>query len=234
MRSRPDGARLRRSTRCPTVPLLTVAAALLPGVALAHLPHDNVRAFAAGAGPWCLLADPSGTSLLLRSDDGGATFSMVGGPPVADRPKAVASLDDGTLVLLGHTRYWWTSDDAQTWQSAPLPGNVGMLSGGEALILAGDGGAWTGQPGDPAPGPSGSVVAITDGGVLVYGDGSTTTVDGDGGIDGPGVSDVSAAVSIDDALYVGTGSGSVWRHAGADGPNRQQIWGTRPDSRTWL
>lgn len=202
--------------------------ALLVGLASAHLPHDNVRAVAAplvgdpagdptgdgGGTPWWLLADPSGTALLLRSDDDGHTFGMVGGEPVADHPLALGRLDDGALVVLGHTRYWWSRDEGATWASAPLPGEVDQLRGGAQLVLAGPDGLWTGAPGALDLVVTGEIVALADGpaGVVVV-DAQGAVWDGTAWTDGPGVSDASTIVAVEAALYVGTRSGSVWRHA---------------------
>jgi hypothetical protein len=112
--------------------------------ALAHVPHDTVVALAPdldGSRPWYLLLDAH-TPMLLRSGDGGASFDSMGGAPLGDAPTDLARLDDGTLVLLGATELWWTSDGA-SWSHAPVPGDLDLLaSEGDDLLLGGGGGLW--------------------------------------------------------------------------------------------
>lgn len=197
---------------------------LLAGPAHAHLPHDIVEALAAPAAlddsePWFLVADPSSVDLLLRSDDGGLSWQMVGGPPVVDELTDAARLVGGSTALLGEARLWWT-DDGQSWSQQELrPGFTMIEARGEVLVVAGPDGIAALRPDQTptweldvpvkhlAPGPAGLAAVDDDGGIWV---------DEDGWVD-LGMADAQAisAVATDTAVYAGTRDGRVLRWTGA-------------------
>lgn len=181
---------------------------LLPA-ALAHVPHDQVVAVAAGAGaPWYVVLQPGQISLLLRSDDAGETWTYVGGPPTADELVAAATLSDGTPVLLGTSRYWWVEEDE--WQSEALPGAVSLAAvDGEALLLAGEGGVWAGAPGALEQERDDPIFALSEGMAL---DSTGGVLTRDGGIwtDLPGPGREAAVAWSPEGPLVGDRDGAVW------------------------
>ena len=88
--------------------------------------------------------------LFARSDDSGRTWSFVGGPVLAEQPRGLATLDDGTLVALTDEQIWWTVD-REAWSTSPLPGRVDLIRGGALLRLAGAGRARRPRPGRRPP-----------------------------------------------------------------------------------
>lgn len=121
----------------------------LAALAAAHLPHDPVTAVAVpsgGAGPWFMVANPSVQSLILRSDDRGRTWAMVGGEPAQDPLAGVAWLDDGTLVVWAPDRLWWSVDQGASWNAVSPPATVEAGAGGATLRLATADGLWAGHP----------------------------------------------------------------------------------------
>ena len=184
-------------------------------LAYAHVPHDTVRAFGATPGPWWLLADPSSTRLLLRSDDRGATYTMVGGEPIADLPNQLTTLDDGTVVLLGEQAYWWSADEGNTWSHADRPVGATLLTGGPTVVLAGPGGLWEGAPGALVASLSDLAISVLGRERVAVTSGGDVQIDVGGGwthLEGPGVADASAVTTDGTVVYVGTHTGAVWRY----------------------
>lgn len=197
---------------------------LLVAVALAHVPHDNVWILAAPRDldpsvPWLAVYDSAHVVNLLRSDDGGTTWSMIAGDPVMDELLAGGMLDDGTAVLLAADRWWWSIDGGESWTEEALPGAVETVWAADVLWLAGDDGVFRVEPGGASthelsgvavhrlgPGP----VAVTDSD-HVYRRGSTGTWSDQGS---PG-SGLTAAAWGGGRLYAGNDAGSVWYRSGS-------------------
>lgn len=191
---------------------------LLVSLAHAHIPHDNTRsaAGATGGGAWWLLGDPQGIRVLLRSTDRGTTFASVGGPSIADNPDKVTALDDGTGVVLGTTRYWWSADGT-TWDDEALPGANTIVLGGDELLLGGLDGVWEGTPGAMSLTLDTQAVIGGPGPTLVdlrrrvwWKDAGAWTSTGL-----PADADPSAVAGDGTDLYVGGHDGLVWHYDGA-------------------
>ncbi|MFZ5481614.1 MAG: hypothetical protein ACOZNI_32930 [Myxococcota bacterium] len=186
---------------------------ILATAALAHVPHDTVRALAApadldAATPWLAVADPQDVHLLLRSENGGGRWDMVGGEPLADELRDATQLPDGTDVLLADGVLWWRAGEG--WESGATPDDVRLLDrDGPVLLLGGASGVWSGPPGGPytheIPTP---VVAFGQGAVAVGEDGHVRRRDA-GAWEDLGGSFTAAAAG--DVVYAGDADGAVWR-----------------------
>ncbi len=132
---------------------LLTALSLAPSTALAHLPHDEVTAVAVPpdmneAAPWFLVVNPGASDLLLRSDDGGWMWEIVGGDPTMDRMGGGTMLTDGTPVFLGEQGVWWSPDGGETWNYDPLPEEPFDVSSlDDEIWIAGPRGLRHGRPG---------------------------------------------------------------------------------------
>ena len=185
--------------------------------ALAHVPHDTVRALAqADNGDWWLIPFYGKSTMISRSTDRGVTWNMVGGEPTKDIPEGIARLDDGRVVVLTDTHLWW-SEDGATWTMGELPGDVAFIEGGATLRLAGAGGIWEGMPdalvqvlANPVArlgaGPS---ALATDGTAWTDAGGEWTAVGGT-----PTSTDIVGLVAGD--VYAGDATGAVFRYAAGD------------------
>jgi len=194
--------------------------------AFAHLPHDNLVALAAPAAldssfPWIAVYGDRLTEeyLISRSDDAGATWTMVGGDPIVSPIYGGTQLNDGTNVLLAETRYWWTTDAGETWTSAALPGSVDQItSTGSTLVLAGAGGIWTGSVGGSFTQESTAVIEGLGAGPSAW---STSTVYYRSGSSwtslGSPASDLTSAVSDGTSTFAGSSSGGVYRRSSTTG-----------------
>lgn len=185
---------------------------VLVAAADAHVPHDRAVAVAAPeGGAWLLVAAPGRDSLLLRSDDDGRTWSLLGGEPVADALVGAAARDDGAIALLGEARLWLTSDGGDAWTSADTPGGD-RLAGGDAFRVGGEAGLheWTGDAW--ATRFQGAVTALApDGSALADDAGEVWVRDGDTYVAWGSPGDVTAAIAIDGAAWAGARDGSTWR-----------------------
>lgn len=191
---------------------------LLAAAALAHLPHDPVDDVAVpwgttGARPWFMVARPSVAALLLRSDDAGATWRMVGGEPTQDDLRGAAWLEDGTLVAWGEDRGWASVDDGATWTAFAVPARVADAAGADRLYLATGDGLWAGHPATGfdrlEPGRWARVEARDGAGWALDADGALRVLGaaGWGHRDGPGR---PLAGLTPDARYAGDAEGGVW------------------------
>ncbi len=200
---------------------------LLASLAWAHRPHAVVSALVVAPGfqvngrAWLVFA-PDDATVLLRTDDFGAHWSVQGGALQADRIVDLAELR-GVLYALGADGTVWVSpDEAATWVPYEPAGYAGSsLSAGTAgIAIATDSGVWVGEPtGGMTQALAG--VAVTevawaadaetllartaDGGVARSEDGgaSFTTLDG---LDGT----ATAIGEVNGAVFVGT-TESAWR-----------------------
>lgn len=87
------------------------------------------------------LAGKPGQERLYRSDDGGATWRLVGIPPTdqpessAPRAIAMASSDENTLTLVGDRSLWRSQNGGQSWGDAyPLPDEIAITSSSRRLL----------------------------------------------------------------------------------------------------
>jgi hypothetical protein len=207
----------------PARPLayLAALALVLPGPARAHVPHDLVTAVAPAPGldpdtTWWLVADHDEVSDLYRSDDGGITWQATHGDCLRDLLLDAATLDDGSVVLLGDERTWWSDGDGG-WQPLELGFQPTAMAGGDRLWLGANDGVWS-QDADGSldlrwefgpvaslhEGADGAVVAITTDGVVAWQRDGTW-----GWADGP-TGTLSATADAED-IWVGCADGTVQR-----------------------
>lgn len=185
--------------------------------ALAHVPHDTARALAAPADldpsvPWLLLLDPQEADLLLRSDDAGASWRMIGGAPLVDDLVGAAAVG-GQSVFLGADAVWSTDDGGESWASEDLPADVSLVRSMEGgYRLAGRGGVWEGAPGAWTRVLDEAVGALGPGPSALGLDGSVWTAEAGAwaSVAGPVEQPLSVAAA-DGALWVGDADGMVWR-----------------------
>ena len=119
-----------------------------PGMARAHLPHDNVYGVAApasldGSQPWVATV----YSGMVGSTDG-VGWVVIGGSPAADELSAAAQLPDGRSVLLGEQGLWASEDGGSTWTLEPLVGALDLVVHDDQLYVAGDFGVLAGPSPD--------------------------------------------------------------------------------------
>ncbi len=119
-------------------------------------------------GDWFLLAPKEGMHL-LRSQDQGQTWEMIGGDPTVDELLQVVLVGE-RVVARAESRLWWSDDAGQSWMSAELPMEIVGMLGGEELILVGDG-IWSGEPDSLMQEEEGDFVSIGAGAVVVSADG---------------------------------------------------------------
>jgi len=208
------------------MPILLAIFLALSGTAYAHLPHDIVSLLAAPAalddsGPWFTVCRPGSVDLLMRSDDGGRSWSFVGGPPVADTLLDAARLADGRTVLLGQDELWWTVD-GQSWELQAVGSGYTELEAFEGSVLLGgasglstidaDGAVQrlSAEPVTAIHTGEGGTVVVTTGGAL-------RTWDGDAWqeLSSPTSRRVSSGAMGASAVYAGTNDGKVYRHDGS-------------------
>ncbi|HND32163.1 MAG TPA: hypothetical protein PLA94_19300, partial [Myxococcota bacterium] len=136
--------------------------------AWAHVPHEVVSSLAAPpaleAGDWFLLAPKEGMHL-LRSQDQGRTWEMIGGDPTVDELLQVVLVGE-RVVARAESRLWWSDDAGQSWRSADLPMTITGMLGGDELLLAGDG-IWSGEPDALSLEVEGDFLHLGAGGVAV-------------------------------------------------------------------
>ena len=199
-------------------------ALLLPAAAQAHVPHDLVTAVAPAPdldpdSTWWLVADHDEVSDLYRSDDGGVTWQATHGDCLQDLLLDAATLDDGTTVLLGDERTWWSDGDGG-WSPLELGFEPTAMAGGERLWLGSDDGVWT-QDADGSlelrwefgavaslhEGAEGAVVAITSDGLVAWQRDDTW-----GWAEGP--TGALSATADAEHTWVGSADGTVhrWEH----------------------
>jgi photosystem II stability/assembly factor-like uncharacterized protein len=173
--------------------------ALVPG-ALAHRPHSVVPAIALpddfdATGIGWAVTTPGISSMLMRTEDGGAHWDYVGGAATTDVLTA-GGYSGSTLVWLSEEANLWTTDDeGGTWLGTALPAtgegvDLDLADGQFAAATAG--GIVMGEVGDPAAARlvrSGEFVAIAF---------------------APGDPSRVAAVAADGALHVSVDGGLAW------------------------
>lgn len=141
----------------------------LTGLAQAHVPHEIVTSIAApsdlSGGSWFLLLAVLGPHL-LRSEDEGRTWTMIGGAPTGDNLLELARLEPGVLVARSEERLWWSEDEGASWQVRDLPARIVDMQGGSTLTLVGDG-VWTGSPDALTLALEGDFASVGQGGVLI-------------------------------------------------------------------
>lgn len=190
---------------------------LLVPTASAHLPHDPVHSVAIpgdGAAPWFMVSNPSIQSLLLRSDDRGRTWEMVGGEPTQDPLGGVSWLVDGTLVVWAPERLWWSADQGASWSAAAVPGEVVDASGGERLRLATRGGLYGGHPATGFEVEARGSWARVGEDWAVASDGSPWVYEGGAWTARPRL-EAEATVLTDGGGWIGDAAGGLWRWTGA-------------------
>ncbi len=194
---------------------------LLVGTALGHVPHTMVTSLVPATNlddsdVWWVLATPY-LPVLLRSDDGGASFTVVGGEPLGDWPTDMARTDSGTLVLVGGQRYWWT-ENGEDWDSAALPGRVNIVAAaGDRLLLGGPSGLFVVEIGGNAEQVLSTAVTSVQGGTFptaTGADGLLYTRDERGWVTLEPLAATPASVANDGVeVYAGAQDGTVWRLA---------------------
>lgn len=198
---------------------------LLAHIALAHVPHCVMTAVATDEAlaeelPWFTIHDYGGATTLFRSDDGGDTWSALGGAPMRDALIDVGWTNDGELVLLAADRYWWSTDAGVTWSSADLDATAVRMATGDGIVIATDDGLRVGTVGDVdsvAVGEAFTDVSYGPGGFAAVGEG--LWVDGGTGdwapLDSPGATPTRALADAT-VVYAGRSDGSVLRWDGGD------------------
>ncbi len=196
----------------------------LVGDAFGHVPHDVVVSVGAPLGldaaqPWLMLAGGDDIQALLRSDDGGESWQMIGGDPLKHALVGVAVLDDGTWVAAGTETIWWSGDEGATWRARSSPGPIAVIAGGSSLLIGGARGVWAGTPRalQALPMRSASAVgASEDGRALVDGDDHVWSRSGEEGwIDQGFLPRVSAVTLLGATVYAGDSDGSVLQRSSA-------------------
>ncbi len=158
--------------------------------------------------------------MLMRSDDGGHFWHMVGGPLMEDALVGVAALDDGTWVAASENRLWWSVDEGATWENRLAPGLVSVLAGGEDLVVGGPRGGWEGRPEGVLtrlPMPSMTAISSTLDGWTALDDSQHVWLSEGRGRwkDDGSYSEVpSRATRVGRSAYVGTHDGSVVHRVG--------------------
>ena len=203
-----------------------VLALLATPAAEAHVPHDVITAVAPAPGldpsrPWWLVAYHDDVSDLYRSDDGGRTWLATAGECLADRIDGATTLHDGTVVLLGNERTWWSDDGSGTsWRAVALPFRPTGLVGGDRLYLGSVNGVlaldeagvatpiWSGGAVASLHPGAGGLVALLDDGQIAYESGGKWSV-----VAGPPGTAYSAT-SDSAYVYVGNTDGWVYRFDG--------------------
>lgn len=198
---------------------------LLAHIALAHVPHCVMTAVAtdealAQDNPWFTIHDYGGATTLFRTDDGGDSWSALGGAPMRDALIDAGWTNDGALVLLAADRYWWSTDAGVTWSSADLDATAIRMATGDGVVIATDDGLLVGSVGDVDSVALGE--AFTD---VSYGPGGFAAVGEslwvDGGtrdwapLDSPGATPSRALADVT-VVYAGRSDGSVLRWDGGD------------------
>ena len=121
-----------------------------------------------GEGSWFLLRAYEGVHL-LRSQDQGRSWEMVGGDPAGDALVELAEVG-GAVVARSQSTLWWTVDQGETWQKQALPAEIVDMQGGARLVLVGDG-IWAGTPGQLSKEADGIFVSVGAGEVVTAADG---------------------------------------------------------------
>jgi hypothetical protein len=98
---------------------------VIHATAAAHLPHDEAYAVAVSwdldpATPWAL----AHIDAMSRSDDGGASWHMVGGRIVADSAIAGGVTTSGEVVFCVADAVVWNTDAGPDWFEVPTPDSV--------------------------------------------------------------------------------------------------------------
>lgn len=198
--------------------MLPTMLTVLLGPAFGHVPHDPIVALAAPAdlaegSAWWLLAAAHDFDEICRSEDGGRTWSFVGGAPLSAGPLLdAAMLSDGTVALLAAERLWLRTPGAD-WEALPVPAGLREIEGGDSLILAGDAGIWTIDPPAPELGrriarlAAGPVALDESGEVWARRSGAWTSL-------GRPAPDPVAVLGVGDVAFVGTTDGRVLRWGG--------------------
>ena len=200
---------------------LAAFALALTGPVWAHVPHDLVTAVAPAPGvdpeaTWWLVADHDEVSDLYRSDDGGITWEATHGDCLRDLLLDAVTLTDGTAVLLGDERGWW-SDGQDGWRPVELGFQPTAMAGGDRLWLGDAQGIWSqdaegeialhwagGAVASLHEGADGAIVAITTEGEIVWLlDGVWQQISGPTGA-------LSATIDSEH-VYVGRADGTVQR-----------------------
>lgn len=201
---------------------------LLGLVARAHVPHDEVVAVAAPAAldaerPWWMVLRPHQLPLLMKSEDGGLSWTFAARAPLADELLAAAG-DEELLALLGEAALWWSEDGGETWSARALPeGGASALALDDGIWIAGDGGLWTAS----APGADWELVSAGPVRDLRPGPGGLARVDVGGEVwarEGGGwvswgapLTDARVALATVKDIYVGASSGEIWRRGREEG-----------------
>lgn len=119
-------------------------------------------------GSWFLLSANEGNHL-LRSQDQGRSWEMVGGDPAGDTLLELVEVG-GVVVARSQSSLWWTEDQGQSWQKQALPAEIVDMIGGARLVLVGDG-IWAGTPEQMSKEAEGVFVRIGAGDVATAADG---------------------------------------------------------------
>lgn len=197
---------------------------LLAGLALAHVPHSVITAVAFDPGldqdlPWFCMHDYGGATTLMRSDDGGDTWSALAASPTRDLLLDAGWTNDQQLVLLAEDRAWWSPDAGITWTATDLDAPAARMATGDGVVIATDDGLRVAN--------AGSVEAVAEGEVFTdvsYGQGGFAAVGEALWVDGgtgdwapidPPARPVTRALAASDAVYAGATDGSVWRWDGS-------------------
>lgn len=185
----------------------------------AHVPHDTVAALGLppdlnDEAPWTALVPAHLPLLEVRNAQG--FYEMVGGEAMGDTPVGLGQLTDGTIVILGATQLWWSTDLAQ-WSHAPLPGVMDhLIAHDQEVILSGPEGIWKGFP-ESLEQISTEVAQFTSyGAALSYVDtqGGIWQYNNDSWEKYGEIPNASAVLATEEAIFVGTLEGTVFYWAG--------------------
>lgn len=191
----------------------------------AHVPHATITTLAAPPGleaglPWLATHDYGGASTLYRSDDEGDTWTAVGGDPCRDELLDAGWTDDGVLVLLASSHYWYSMDAGASWESADLDAPATRMATGDGLAITTLDGLFVGQPGGELelalPLPLISDVQAGEGGFVAVAGTVWVGSGADWSTIGAPEGLVTRALASGAAVYAGADDGSVWRFDGSE------------------